>query len=261
MPLVTEPLNNESQFLSRIRQALGKKHPCEIPPHLHPEETKHHTGNSMGKKRLNRTVEETAELIEQLKTAAAPLNIGVIQCNTAEDAAHSIANMARSKPPEWNQKASLVAWAHPLVDALCIENFLKDTGIVCHREWCEQESGPSSEQRQEMIIQASRALMGITSADFCIAGTATLVITARRGQSRSASLLPSIHVVVIKASQLIKDIKELHTILQWDEDPALRGPDRSLTLISGPSKTADIEATMIHGAHGPRELYIYLLNA
>ena len=226
MSIVTEPLNNESQFLSRIRQALGKKHPHEIPTHLPPEETKHHTGNSMGSKRLNRTVEETAELIEQLKTAAAPLNIGVIQCNTVEDAAHFIANMARSKPPEWSQNASLVAWAHPLVDALCLENSLKNTDIACHREWCEQESGPSPEQRQEMHIHASSALIGITSADFCIASTATLVITARRGQSRSASLLPSIHVAVIKASQLIKDIKELHTILQWDEDPALRGPDR-----------------------------------
>ena len=168
--------------------------------------------------------------------------------------------MARSKPPEWSQNASLVAWAHPLVDALCLENSLKNTDIACHREWCEQESGPSPEQRQEMHIHASSALIGITSADFCIASTATLVITARRGQSRSASLLPSIHVAVIKASQLIKDIKELHTILQWDEDPALRGPDRSLTLISGPSKTADIEATMIHGAHGPRELYIYVIK-
>ena len=260
MPLVTDPLVNESQFLSRIRQALGKTVVGELPPELPPKEAENHTKGALAQKRHNRSVEETAALIEQLKTAAAPLNIGVIQCNTIKDAADSITDMARSKPPEWSEKSRLVAWAHPLVDALGLENTLKDTDIACHREWCEQEGGPCAEQRQEMHLHASRALMGVTSADLCIAGTATLVLTARKGQSRSASLLPSIHVAVIKASQLIEDIKELHAILQWDEDPALRGPDRSLTLISGPSKTADIEATMIHGAHGPRELYIYVIQ-
>lgn len=260
MTLVTDPLVNESQFLSRIRQALGKTHAGEIPPDLPPEEMKHHTGNLLARKRHNRSVEETAALIEQLKTAASPLNIGVIECDTVEEAADSITDMARSKPPEWSQDTCLVAWAHPLMDALCLEKSLKNTGIACHREWCEKESKPSPDQRRKMRLRASSALMGITSADVCIAGTATLVITARKGQSRSTSLLPSIHVAVIKASQLIEDIKELHAILQWDEDPALRGPDRSMTLISGPSKTADIEATMIHGVHGPRELYIYIIK-
>jgi len=260
MPLVTDPLINESEFISRIRQALGKTQPLEISSHLPPEKTKNQSGKALARKRHTRCAEETAALIEQLKTAAAPLDICVIECQTVEEAANSITDMARSKPPEWNEHACLVAWAHPLVDALNLENSLKDTGISCHREWCAKEAEPSPAQRKEMHLHASSALMGITSADLCIAGTATLVITARKGQSRSTSLLPSIHVAVIKASQLIEDIKQLHAILQWDEDPALRGPGRSLTLISGPSKTADIEATMIHGAHGPRELYIYVIK-
>ena len=260
MTLVTDSLVNQSEFMSRIRQALGKTDAGGISTNLPPKEAQNHIGNTLAHKRHNRSLEETAALIEQLRTAAAPLNIHVIQCDTVEDVADSITDMARSKPPEWSKEPCLVAWAHPLVDALELENSLKDTGVTCHREWCGQEDGPSPEQRQEMHLHASEALMGITSADVCIAGTATLVLTARKGQSRSTSLLPSIHVAVIKASQLIEDIKELHAILQWDENPDLRGPDRSLTLISGPSKTADIEATMIHGVHGPRELYIYVIS-
>ena len=260
MTLATDALVNESKFLSRIKKALGKTETVRTKPYPSSDKTKNPSGKLLGQKHRNRSLQETSALIEELKNAATPLGIHVIECDTIENATVSITDLALSKPPEWSPKASMVAWAHPLIDALNLDNALKNTKITCHREWCEKESTPPQSWRQEMRLQASNALMGITSADFCVAGTATLVITARKGQSRSASLLPSIHVAVIKASQLIKDIKELHAILQWDEDPALQGPDRSMTLISGPSKTADIEATMIHGAHGPRELYIYVIN-
>ncbi len=258
---VTDPFLNESQFLSRIRSALGKTENTETKPTLRTEKNdpQRHTGLLLAQKHLTRSSREITALIQQLKEAALPLGIIITSCDTIEDAARLITDVARTKTPEWSRESSLVAWAHPLVDALCLEKRLQNSEIACYREWFSKEKDPTRNQRREMHIRASQALMGVTSADFCVAGTATLALTARRGQSRSTSLLPSIHVAIIKASQLIEEIKELHAILQWSEDPDLRGPDRSLTLISGPSKTADIEATMIHGAHGPRELYIYVI--
>ena len=82
----------------------------------------------------------------------------------------------------------------------------------------------------------------------------------RVGQPRCVSLLPSIHIAVIKLEQILSDLKELYTLLKWDLDKQAEGITDCMTFITGPSKTADIEATLVHGAHGPRELYLFVLK-
>ena len=81
----------------------------------------------------------------------------------------------------------------------------------------------------------------------------------RVGQPRCVSLLPSIHIAVIKLEQILSDLKELYTLLKWDPDEQAEGITDCMTFITGPSKTADIEATLVDGAHGPRELYLFVL--
>ena len=92
-----------------------------------------------------------------------------------------------------------------------------------------------------------------------MADTASLVMRTRPGQARSASLVPSIHVAVIYLEQIILDLKELYALLQWDPEVKKEGLTNCMTFISGPSKTADVEATMVHGAHGPREVHIFVI--
>ena len=52
----------------------------------------------------------------------------------------------------------------------------------------------------------------------------------------------------------------LASMLMWDPDAREDGLTNCMTFISGPSKTADVEATMVHGAHGPREVYVYVIT-
>ena len=85
---------------------------------------------------------------------------------------------------------------------------------------------------------------------------ASLVMRTRPGQPRSVSLVPSIHIAVLRLDQIILDLKELYALVQSDAD----GLTNCMTFVSGPSKTADVEATMVHGAHGPREVYIYVMT-
>jgi L-lactate dehydrogenase complex protein LldG len=101
--------------------------------------------------------------------------------------------------------------------------------------------------------------IGITSADFCMADTATLVMRTRPGQARSVSLVPAIHIAVVELNRIIADLKELYALLKWDPQESKDGVTNCMTFISGPSKTADIEATMVHGAHGPREVHLFVL--
>jgi L-lactate dehydrogenase complex protein LldG len=94
-----------------------------------------------------------------------------------------------------------------------------------------------------------------------MADAAALVMRTRPGQARSVSLVPSIHVAVIQMDQVIADLKELYALLKWDPEYNNEGLTNCMTFISGPSKTADIEATMVHGAHGPREVYIFVIES
>ena len=125
----------------------------------------------------------------------------------------------------------------------------------------DSEAGDKSAEktRADLRKQVIDAYIGITSADFCMADTASLVMRTRPGQARSVSLVPSIHVAVIYLHQIILDLKELYSLLQWDPKIQAEGLTNCMTYISGPSKTADVEATMVHGAHGPREVYVYVI--
>jgi L-lactate dehydrogenase complex protein LldG len=68
-------------------------------------------------------------------------------------------------------------------------------------------------------------------------------------------------VAVIELNQIIRNLPELYACLKYVGKPPDWGLTNCLTLISGPSKTADIELTMVHGAHGPRELYLYVITS
>nr|WP_157237948.1 LUD domain-containing protein [Desulfobacter curvatus] len=76
----------------------------------------------------------------------------------------------------------------------------------------------------------------------------------------SVSLLPSIHVAVIKKEQILSAMKERYALLKYDPDTRGEGLPHHMVIISGLSKTADIAFVMVHGAHGPRALYLYVIT-
>ena len=93
--------------------------------------------------------------------------------------------------------------------------------------------------------------VGLSSADAALAETGSIVISSGPGQSRLATLLPPVHLALIPAARLTTDI------FTWT---AARQGDLSanVVLVSGPSKTADIEQTMAVGVHGPKRFIVVL---
>jgi L-lactate dehydrogenase complex protein LldG len=94
---------------------------------------------------------------------------------------------------------------------------------------------------------------GITGCACAIAETGTLVLTTGSGQPMTASLLPEVHVAIVRSDQIV-----------WTLEEALRMPEvrqsSTTVLVTGPSRTADIEMTLTIGVHGPRELVVYILD-
>ena len=98
------------------------------------------------------------------------------------------------------------------------------------------------------------AYIGITVADWGIAESATVVQVTEPGRPRSASLVPSIHIVVLPIARIVADLRELHAAMRD------RPPESSYVFITGPSKTGDIESHLVYGAHGPRDMHVVVIT-
>jgi L-lactate dehydrogenase complex protein LldG len=96
----------------------------------------------------------------------------------------------------------------------------------------------------------------LTACELAIAETGTIVLNAGSGQGRRViSLLPDLHICVVRAAQIVASVPEAIAALQ-----ASFHDGAPVTLISGPSATSDIELTRIEGVHGPRRLEIVVAD-
>lgn len=99
-----------------------------------------------------------------------------------------------------------------------------------------------------------------SGADAAIAESGTLVLRSGPGRGRLASLLAPIHIAVLRADQIARGLGQALDLIQQRHGPDVFAESSNLTLISGPSRTGDIEQTLVLGAHGPRELHVVLIG-
>lgn len=107
----------------------------------------------------------------------------------------------------------------------------------------------SSSQARETYFRAD---IGISGVDYLLGETGSLVVLARPDQPRSVSLLPPVHIVVAGVEQIIPDLFDLFERIE--------GLPSCLTIITGPSKTGDIELRLVTGVHGPGEVHVVIIT-
>lgn len=254
---------DQNRFIKNIRSAMSRssetawirKQKIFTSPGRNPE------------KRLDaiysRTYAQRQELLDRLFKAALPIRLQVSVFPGIKAASDAVVKLVNDTSPEWGDNKSLVVWDHPLIERLELSRMLSDRQIPVHvtRPATDHTSDPAKRRDRKQIREnIILSYIGVTSADYCLADTATLVMKTRPGQARAVSLVPSIHIAVIELDRLIADLTELYTILSVDPYEKTEGLTNCMTLISGPSKTADIEATLVHGAHGPREVYLFIID-
>ncbi len=99
--------------------------------------------------------------------------------------------------------------------------------------------------------------VGITRCEYLIARLGSVMVSSKQASGRRLNIFPESHIVLAYSSQLVPDIKDaLKNIRKKYENnfPSL------ISVISGPSRTADIEKTLVMGAHGPKDLYVFLID-
>jgi L-lactate dehydrogenase complex protein LldF len=99
----------------------------------------------------------------------------------------------------------------------------------------------------------SEVKVGLTGAEAAIADTGTLIVPSGIGRPQFASLTPEIHFAVLNANDICRDLS------QGLDLPVIR-QSSSISLISGPSRTADIEMTLTLGVHGPRKVHVFCVQ-
>ncbi|HEY2588165.1 MAG TPA: LUD domain-containing protein [Tepidisphaeraceae bacterium] len=132
--------------------------------------------------------------------------------------------------------------ATPLINQLDAVKYLNDNGVEA-RSW-----------RDMTADEAYDYDAGVTEVDYAVAETGTLAIRHRPEHGRLLSLVPFVHVAIVQPKDFVGDLIDLFEALAKD------GTGSGVTLISGPSKTADIEMNTVTGVHGPNIVNAFLLS-
>ena len=102
-----------------------------------------------------------------------------------------------------------------------------------------------------------QAEVGFTLCETLIARNGSILLSNSNMSGRRLSIYPPVHIVFAYTSQIVPDLKDAFKIIKnkyGNQLPSM------LTTVTGPSRTADIEKTLVMGAHGPKELFVFLLE-
>jgi L-lactate dehydrogenase complex protein LldG len=133
-----------------------------------------------------------------------------------------------------------VALRHPLLESAGILELPGVTSVAANAE--------------EVRAAASTAEVGISSPAYTLVDPGALVVLSSGCDERLISLLPPVHIAVVAAHAVLSGLDELFRVVP---DPAALSS--SMVLIGGPSRTGDIEMTLVQGVHGPGELNLVIV--
>lgn len=186
-----------------------------------------------------------AELVKQFESELTRIGGRFHRAANAESAFQYIEQVASNRDAK-----TIVAWEGQIIDGIDLPRRLSEKSI----ELLVETSGP------EFIRRTAIADIGLSGIDYALADTGTLVLLARKGQARSISLLPPVHIAVMKAEQVLSGLSDLFPLLRGGAEAEGRDLSSAITFITGPSRTADIELTLVVGVHGPQQLHVVLLD-
>jgi L-lactate dehydrogenase complex protein LldG len=163
----------------------------------------------------------------------------VYAASDADEAADLLARIMGDAP------CRAIAWPTPLARAVAL--------AACRRAPACTLTVVDGATPAALVAEAD---LGVTEADALVATSGTLVLAAR-GRHRGVSLLPPVHVAIVPVERLVADLASALRRVRAGAAPA----ESCITLVTGPSRTGDIEKKLVVGVHGPCALHVILLGA
>jgi len=217
--------NARETMLTRVRDALGRSH--TLKPQVTPTVDD----------KVARLASKDDDLLARFTTGAEAVGM-VVQRVTQADLPQRIVE----RLGEWQAESVVIAMREPDVVAGEVEG----AGVTVV-DW---------RQSDGMDVQYD-VDAGITDVDAALAETGTLIGVSDAHHSRGPSLVPPHHLAIVRRSDILPDLLDY---LAARADAAPRDLPSSTVLITGPSKTADIEGELITGVHGPKDVHILLVE-
>jgi L-lactate dehydrogenase complex protein LldG len=261
-------MHGREAFMQNIASRLGRSQPLATPPERREHGVPEHY------EAISLTQEEKVELFIQNWTALS----GKVLVVKEEEAGPAISAYLQEVCRELGVSRATM-WDHEPLAALGLETGLAQAGValVPWRELAADGGklgadapGAAAEQpqaaqtakwaqRSALLQAAERCQIGIVWPDYAIANTSTLTLLARGGKGRSVSLLPDILFAVFRAKQLVTRMGEMFQRVREDHPDPVTLPS-SLNMITGPSRSADIENDLTIGIHGPGKVYAVIIE-
>ena len=231
-------MKSEDDYFSAIRQSLGV--PADV------ERTAQEFPDLCSAEFSSPPVAGPAdELLDLLQQSCRKHNLTLHLAADDEQAAALLVEIIRAADPEFSDHKHVVMHDQPLLLSLQLWKRLEKDNVQVHV--C-REGDPDSREKHQL------SCVGITVPDWVVASHGTVIQRSAKGQPRSTSLLPSRHIAVVRQQQVVPSLPE-----GFEKMKDLEGTN--VVLISGPSKTADIEAQLVFGAHGPRQMDLIVIRA
>ena len=246
-------------FMQRIADRLGRKAPLEAAPKREFRGVPEHYRD----KKLS-----DGELLDTFIRSWTALTGKVLIVNR-EEARETIAAYLLQVCAEHGVTRT-ARWDHEALEALGLDETLQGAGIesLIWREGGEAGlkrrelptgDGGNWAQRSGLLQAAEQAKLGIVWPDSVIANTGTLALFSQGGNGRSVSLLTEVLFAVFRADQIVTRMGEAFAKFKSLYPDATVMPS-SLNLITGPSRSADIENDLTIGIHGPGKVYAIIIQ-
>ena len=202
--------------------------------------------------KLFRSASMKDNLVEKFQTEFELVSGEFIRTSNAEETVRRLSELIQSAGVR-----TVAISDHQICERLQLKEALQTAlpGIQVFNESIDSES---SYERRHLKSTLSHSRLSITGAEFLIAESGTIVVIAGNQASRQISLLPEIHVVLATPQQIYPNLSEAFKVIQKD---GRSHPGSAITLITGPSRTADIEKVLIKGVHGPTRIVTMMLEA
>lgn len=181
-------------------------------------------------------VELEGDLLDRWRERAAGVGVQVHDVVTANDAREAVRGIAEAAGA-----GAFCAWDDEEMPVHGIGPYLAIAGLIEH-----VVEGAT-------VGSLAPVDLGLTSAEALLAETGSLVLTTGPGRPRLASVIGAVHVAVVPTDRVLPSLRS------WLDDTV--GADTANTVvITGPSRTADIEGVLVRGVHGPGEVHVVLVG-